>query len=109
MKTYTFRDFIWSSIHFIPGKHGAAAHPHWHQYRARFWFTGNVDQDWLIERLEKTFGRLHGASLNSIIQPDSSDETVAKWLLIEATKNVCATCFRVSVENDGKRGAEVEV
>jgi hypothetical protein len=104
--TLTFRDFCWRSRHFIAGKHGAASLPHWHSYRARFWFAGSVDQDWLVKELERTFAALHGAALNAIVQPDSSDETVAAWLMGEATRKI-APCVRVMLENDGQRGAEV--
>lgn len=89
----------------MPSKHGAASHPHWHSYRARLWFSGPVDQDWLVAQLERTFSLLHGAALNAIVQSDSSDETVAAWLLNEAQK--VGKCVRVSLENDGQRGAEV--
>lgn len=106
MSTLTFRDFYWRSNHYIPSKYGAAAHPHWHQYRARFWFAGSVDQDWLAEKLEGLFHKLHGAALNSIVLPESSDEKVAEWLLTEARKQL-GDCVRVSLENDGQRGAEV--
>lgn len=90
----------------MPAKHGAAAHPHWHSYRARFWFAGPIDQDWLVRELERVFARLHGSALNAIVQPDSSDETVAAWLMGEATRKILL-CVRVSLENDGQRGAEV--
>jgi hypothetical protein len=102
----TFRDFAWRSLHHLPSKHGAAGHPHWHSYRARLWFTGAVDQDWLAAQLERVFAPLHGASLNAIVQPDTSDETIAVWLLGEAKRQI-AECVRVSLENDGQRGAEV--
>lgn len=104
--TLTFRDFAWRSCHHMPAKHGAAAHPHWHSYRARFWFAGPIDQDWLVRELERVFARLHGSALNAIVQPDSSDETVAAWLMGEATRKILL-CVRVSLENDGQRGAEV--
>lgn len=107
MKATTFRDFYWRSKHFIASKHGAAAHPHWHLYRARFWFAGQVDQDWLVEQIERTFMHLHGASLNAIVQLESSDEAVAAWLLGEARCKI-GDCVRVMVENDGQRGAEVQ-
>jgi len=91
----------------MPSKHGAAAHPHWHSYRARFWFSGPVDQDWLVKQLEQVFAPLHGAALNAIVTtPDSSDETVAAWLMGEAKRRI-GDCVRVSLENDGQRGAEV--
>jgi hypothetical protein len=106
MKTTTFRDFSWRSIHHIPSKHGAASHPHWHSYRARFWFVGVFDQDNLVKELERVFGHLHGAALNGIVKPDSLDETVAAWLLNEATAKI-GPCVRVMLENDGQRGAEV--
>ena len=104
--TLTFRDFRWRSKHYIASKHGAAAQPHWHAYRARFWFTGPLDQDWLVEQLERVFAPLHGAALNTIVQPDSADETVAAWLMGEATRRI-ASCVRVELENDGQRGSEI--
>lgn len=91
----------------MPALHGAAAHPHWHAYRARFWFAGPIDQDWLVTQLERVFAPLHGAALNAIVTaPDSSDETIAAWLMGEATRKI-APCVRVMLENDGQRGAEV--
>lgn len=106
MNVLTFRDFSWRSSHHMPSKHGAAAHPHWHSYRARFWFDAVIDQDELPAALECVFGRLHGCALNAIVQPDSSDEAVAEWLMAEA--QTIARCVRVTLENDGQRGAEVQ-
>jgi hypothetical protein len=106
MNALTFRDFYWRSKHHIPAKHGIAALPHWHSYKARFWFTGSPDQDCLIDQIENTFRRLHGAALNSIVQPDSTDESVAAWLYSEANTKI-GKCVKVAVENDGQRGAEV--
>ncbi len=101
----TFRDFTWRSNHHIPHKHGAASLPHWHSYKARLWFCGDVDQDWLVNELERTFSGFHGSALNGVM-PDTSDEGIAEWMMQKATQSI-APCVRVVVENDGNRGAEV--
>jgi hypothetical protein len=106
MKITTFRDFTWCSHHHIASKHGAAAHPHWHTYTARFWFKAEPDQDALAGQLEKVFGKLHGAALNAHVNPISTDEAVAAWLLNQAQQ--IGDCIRVCVTNDGQRGAEIE-
>ena len=105
MKTLTFKDFTWRSIHHIPSKFGAAANPHWHTYRARLYFEGAPDQDMLSKEIERLFVGLHGAAINAYIQPDTSDESVAIWMMTEAQK--IGKCVKVVLENDYQRGAEV--
>lgn len=104
--TLTFRDFAWRSHHHIPSKFGAAALVHWHSYRARLWFSDKLDQDHLARQLEEVFGVLHGCALNSLVGVESTDEAVAEWLLMKAQD--IGKCVRVTLENDGQRGAEVE-
>lgn len=100
----TFRDFTFRAAHFIPSKFGAAALPHWHTYRVRFFFAGDLDQDNLSEQMARRYAKLHGSSLNALLL-DSSDEGLAEWLLNDAQS--LGDCRRVSVENDFQRGSEV--
>lgn len=104
-KTLTFRDFTWRSQHFLASKSGAAAHPHWHTYTARFWFAETPDQDALAGAMDEVFGKLHGCALDKVVTPESTDEAVAAWLLEQAQK--LGRCVRVMLTNDGQRGAEV--
>lgn len=106
-KTLTFRDFTWRSQHFLASKSGAAAHPHWHTYTARFWFVGAPDQDSLAGALDEIFGKLHGCALDQVVTPESTDEAVAEWLL-EQAQVLGGSCVRVTLTNDSQRGAEAE-
>ena len=107
MRTLTFKDFTWRSIHHIPTKFGAAATPHWHTYRARLFFEDAPDQDMLSRQIENHFVGLHGCALNAYVTPDTSDESVAAWLLQEAQK--IGKCVKVVLENDYQRGAEISL
>lgn len=110
MTTLTFRDFTFRAHHCLLNKHGAAAHPHWHTYTARFWFEDAPDQDYLSQMIEKRFVRLHGAALNLIVEPESSDEALAQWFIEQLSQSVDGidvNCVKVRVTNDGQRGAEV--
>jgi len=82
---------------------GAAACPHWHTYTVRLWFSGAPDQDGLSDSLAVRFKHLHGCLLNSIVHPESTDEALAEWFLANLAEN---KCVRVTVTNDGQRGAE---
>lgn len=107
MTTLTFRDFTFRAQHNMPSKHGAAAHPHWHTYLVRFWFTGSPDQDQLSAGIERRFVELHGCSLNKHLQPDNSDEALAVWMMEQVSGYCNFDCVKVTVINDGQRGAEV--
>lgn len=107
MNTYTFRDFNFRAQHYLAAKFGAAALPHWHTYRIRFFFVGTPDQDELSKRLETRYAGLHGSSLNSVIATESTDEGIAAWFLQDV--QAVAKCVKVVVENDFQRGAEVSV
>jgi len=105
MPSYTFRDFTFRAQHHLASKFGAAALPHWHTYRVRFFFADAPDQDHLSKQLEQRYVTLHGASLNSLITTESTDEGLAGWFINDV--QAVAKCVRVIVENDFQRGAEV--
>lgn len=50
---------------------------------------------------------MHGASLNSVLTKESTDEDLAKWFLDDV--QAVAKCVRVVVENDFQRGAEASI
>jgi hypothetical protein len=99
----TFRDFIFRAQHHIAAKFGAAAIPHWHTYRVRFFFSESLDQDALSLALAHRYQRMHGVALNSLIA-DTSDEGLAAWFLEDAQG--IAPCAKIIVQNDYQRGAE---
>lgn len=103
MTVLTFRDFIFRAQHHIAAKFGAAAIPHWHTYRVRFFFDESPDQDALSLALSQRYQHLHGIALNSLIA-DTSDEGLAAWFLEDA--QAIAPCTKIIVENDYQRGAE---
>lgn len=104
MNITTFKDFSFRATHSLPRSSGAASQRHWHNYVVRLWFADAPDQDLLSELLSKRFHFLHGAYLNSIILPESTDEALARWFLEDLS---FVNCFRVTVTNDDQRGAEV--
>lgn len=107
MSLLTFRDFSFRANHHLVRKHAAAGLPHWHSYVVRLWFTGQPDQDTLLEQIERRYQRLHGCALNAVLHPkESGDEELAAWFLADAA--ALGQCVRVTVTNDGQRGAEVE-
>ena len=101
--TLTFKDFVFRASHHLPMRFGAASHPHWHTYSVRLWFSGSPDQDALSESLQARFKHLHGCYLNSLTLPESTDEALAEWFLNDLAAE---KCVRVTVTNDGQRGAE---
>lgn len=103
IEVLTFRDFHFRANHCLSGKSHATAHPHWHAYVVRFWFTNAPDQDVLVARMEETFHHLHGSALHTFMA-DSSDEGSAKYFLKQGA--LFGRCVRVRVKNDGTRGAE---
>lgn len=105
MSTLTFRDFTFCAQHHLANKFGAAASPHWHTYKVRFFFINAPDQDQLSKQLAHRYAGLHGSSLNSTIPNESSDEGLAAWFINDV--QTVAKCVRVIVENDFQRGAEV--
>ena len=107
MTVHTFRDFTFRAQHHIPSKFGVAAMPHWHTYCVRFFFAGSPDQDKLSRQLEQRYAQMHGASLNSVLTKESTDEDLAKWFLDDV--QAIAKCVRVVVENDFQRGSEVSI
>lgn len=104
MNIATFRDFTFRAQHHIAAKSGAAAIPHWHTYRVRFFFSDAPDQDALSLALAQRYQRIHGVALNSLIE-DTSDEGIAVWFLEDV--QAIAACTKIIVENDYQRGAEV--
>lgn len=74
----------------------------------RLWLTNRPDQDYLSEAIENQFVGLHGADLNEIL-PDSSDEGLAAWFLNQMFGDINTQCVRVTVTNDGQRGAEISI
>lgn len=88
----------------MASKSGAASLPHWHTYTIRFWFTGQPDQDWLSNEIQKRYSKFHGSNLNTILEGKSSDEDLAEWFLCDAQS--FALCHKVTVTNDYQRGAE---
>ena len=102
--TLTFRDFTFRAQHHVVSKWGAAALPHWHTYVVRMYFKAEPDQDQLVKDLERQFAHLHGASLNTVIEGETTDERVAEWFLKQTQER---GCVRVVLTNDYQRGAEV--
>ncbi len=102
MKVETFYDFRFRARHALGGRSEAAAHPHWHSYTVRLWFSNQPDQDGLSEEIEYQHQHIHGIDLPS----ESTDEWLAKDFLEKwETKG----CFRVRVTNDERRGAEASL
>lgn len=99
----TFRDFTFRARHALPGRSEAAAHSHWHTYTVRFWFRGQPDQDELSAKIGDQFHELHNADLTKFMK-ESTDEALATFFLhaIQSTKK----CVKVTLTNDGQRGAE---
>lgn len=104
MKILTFYDFTYRSRHALKGRSKTAAHPHWHTYTVRLWFTGKPDQDQLSETIEDRFALLHGADIGHVVK-DTTDEGLAEWFLRKASD---LDCIKVLVTNDGRRGAEAQ-
>lgn len=105
MHIQTFYDFVFRAKHSLAGRSKAASHPHWHTYTVRLWFIGRPDQDELSEKIEGRFKFLHGRDLNFKFA-DSTDEGIALYFIRKCRD---LECVRVTVTNDGRRGAEVRL
>ncbi len=101
--TTTFRDFTFRASHSLRMKFGAASHPHSHTYAIRFYVEGVPDQDALDEEIRRRYSHFHNCGLNALILPESTDEALAEWFLKDMAEH---KCVRVTVTNDGQRGAE---
>jgi 6-pyruvoyl-tetrahydropterin synthase len=106
MKVLTFYDFAFRARHTLKGRAEAAAHPHWHSYIVRLWFTCAPDQDKLSEQIEAFYQGIHGCDLGDHMKAESTDERLAEEFLKTWTPR---GCVRVRVTNDGRRGAEAEL
>jgi 6-pyruvoyl-tetrahydropterin synthase len=100
----TFYDFTFRAKHALKGRAETAAHPHWHTYVVRFWFNGAPDQDGLSEQIEAFYQGIHGSDLNDEMEAESTDEGLAEAMLKTWAPR---GCVRVTLTNDGRRGAEV--
>lgn len=102
MKTRTFRDITFYASHSLQGRGFAAQRVHWHTYNARLWFVGDHNQEDLVKKAAALAKMLSGSCLNEIMG-DSPDELLAAWIMAKMGKS----CDRVTLTNDGCRGAEV--
>ncbi len=105
MSTLTFRDFAFTARHCLHGRSKEAASVHSHSYVVRLWFNKAHDQDKLIKRLRKWYGRLQDVRLDLFFE-DSSDEGLAAYFLKDLASE---GCVRVRVTTDDTRGAEASV
>lgn len=105
MTVSTFYDLSFRARHALENHSEAAAHPHWHSYTVRLWFSNKPDQDNLSLILESRFMGLHGSDLGRHLK-DSTDENLAMMFLRELSG---MGCVRVCVTNDSRRGAEASL
>lgn len=103
MSALTFYDFTFRAQHSLKGRAETAAHPHWHTYTVRFWFSNAPDQDALSAKIETWYAEIHGCDLAETMEGESTDEYLAEQFLKTWEGQ---GCVRVLVTNDGRRGAE---
>lgn len=106
MKIETFYDFTFRAKHALKGRAESAAHLHWHTYTVRFVFRDKPDQDDLSQKIETWYQEIHGCDLAEAMEGESTDEYLAEQFLKTWEGQ---GCIRVTVTNDGRRGAEASL